>query len=150
MNFWTRKRQSQSGMSLGEVMVALAILLVAILTMVGYIATVHRAAREGKSQAVATMYARSMLERVRDSQADFQQAASPAGLQETRQEVLLSGEANPHHNETGKKGAMTYNLDGRAALVGGHIYSLVVRVTWSEASRRREIVLESRGLAPPL
>lgn len=134
-------------MTLAEVLVALGVLLIAILTMIGYIATVHRAAREGKHQAIASVYARSMLEQLRDSGDDFETAHN-GGLVVTRSEVLLDGEAAPEDNEVGRKGATEYTVEGKTALVSGSIYSLVVNVSWEESGRQRQVVLESLGQRP--
>ncbi len=135
-------------MSLTEVLIALSLLLVAILTMVGYITSIHRASREAKHQAVASMYARSALEQLRDSQADFEAAGEPQGLTFTRSEVLLDGEAAAENNEVGRQAATEFTVLSRTEPISGSIYSMVVQVRWEESGREREVVLESRGQRP--
>lgn len=132
------------GFSLLELLVAFLILLVAVLTVVGYTTTVHRAANEGKRQALASIEARAMLERIRDFPDAFAQAATPQGLTEVREEYLLDDESNASKNEAGKKAAARFHLLGRVTPVSGEVYSVVVSAEWSEDRRPRKVVLESR------
>lgn len=142
------RQNSVKAMTLAEVMVAAVVLLVAILTMVGYTATIARAARESKSQALASMYARTLIEQIRDSQEDFDLASSAAGMVVDQEEVLLSGEALPDHDEVGREGATQFQLVARATPLTDSISSLVVTVTWSESGRVRTLILESRAPRP--
>lgn len=135
-------------MSLLEILIAFSILLVAVLTMVGYVTTIHRASNESKRQAVASVEARALLEQVRDSKTDFEQAASSSGLQATRTQYLVDTEADDSKNEKGHKAAAVFQLDARAAYLSGDFYSLVVRADWQENGRQRKVVLESRALRP--
>ncbi len=134
----------QRGFSLLELLVAFMVLLVAVLTVVGYTTTVHRAANEGKRQALASVEARAMLERIRDFPDAFDKAASPAGLTDERDEYLLDDEADASKNEVGKKDAARFRLLGRVAPISGEVYSVVVTAEWSEDRRPRKVVLESR------
>ncbi len=135
-------------MSLAEVMVAATILLVAVLTMVGYTATIARAARESKSQALASMYARSLLERIRDSRPEFDAAGVGPGIVVDQDEVLLTGEALAGHDEVGREGATRFELVGQTRVLTAGIYSLVVTVSWMESGRTRRVILESRAPRP--
>lgn len=138
-----------AGVSLLEVIIAFGILLVAVLTMFGYVATIHRAASESKHQALASMEARALVERIRDFPPMFLQAATdPAGYTETRQEYLLEGEVDARDNEVGRQGATQYELVGRAAHVREDIYRLTVRASWEEEGRVRQVVLETRMVRP--
>jgi Tfp pilus assembly protein PilV len=132
------------GVSLLEILVAFVILLIAVLTMVGYTTTIHRAARESKREAVATMEARSLLERIRDYPPMFLDAASPAGYTETKTEYLLDTEAIAEDNELGQQSAAQFQVEGRAQHISGEIYGIVVTVRWDEDGRQRKVVLESR------
>lgn len=129
-------------------MIAFIILLVAVLTMVGYTAAIHKAAKESKRQAQASTEARSTLELLRDSKAAFEQAASPAGYQVTKTEYLLDGEVAPEDNETGNQAATTYEVTGRARPLSNTIYALTVTAVWEEDQRVRQVVLESRAYRP--
>lgn len=142
------KTRSNAGVSLLEILVAFLILLVAVLTMVGYTTMIHRAASEAKRQAVATMEARSLLERARDYTPIFLYAASPLGYQETKTEYLLDGEVAAEDNEVGRKSAAQYQMDARAQHISGTIYGIVVTATWLEDGRQRQVVLESRMHRP--
>lgn len=135
-------------MSLLEVLLALAIFVVAVLTMVGYTITVHRSATQGKRQAMASYEARSTLELLRESEPDFTAALGPTGYTDTRVEYLLDSEAVSEQNETGRKAAATFNILGRAQLVSHDTYRLVVTVSWSDDGYAREVVLESRAIDP--
>ena len=89
-----------------------------------------------------------MLERIRDDRATFEQAETAAGLQETKVEQLLSGEAEVEDNEVGREGAMTFQLIGRVTPISGDFYAVVVRASWEEQGRVRQATLESRMIRP--
>lgn len=147
MSLHLRRRRAR-GLSLLEVLVAFLILLVAVLTMVGYVATIHRAASESKNQAVASVEARALLEELRDSEIEFVQAASASGLQTTRTQYLLDGESESTNNEVGREAATVFRLDARANHISSDFYGLVVSAHWEEEGRTRKVVLESRSLRP--
>ncbi len=131
-----------------EVLIAAALLLITILTMVGYIVTVHRAATEGKRQALASMEARTMLERAKGWEPLFEAACQPGGWSETKTEYLLDGEAAAEDNEKGQKSAAEFRLRVTARHIAGDIYSLTVTSSWDEDGRPREVILESRAVRP--
>lgn len=133
---------------MAEILLALLILLIAILTMVGYTVTIHRAAKEGKHQALATVQARALLERVRDYPPMFMQANDPAGYTETRTEYLLDTETDTSKNEAGQRAAATFELEARANPITNDIYGLVVTARWDDDGRTRNVVLESRMKRP--
>lgn len=143
-----RSRLRRSGFSLLELLVAFLILLVAVLTVAGYTTTVHRAANEGKRQALASVEARAMMERIRDFPDAFDKASSVDGLTDVRAEYLLEGEADATKNEAGKKDAAQFRLLGRVAPVSGEVYSVVVTAEWAEDRRPRKVTLESRMVRP--
>jgi type II secretory pathway component PulJ len=145
MKFGQSKKR---GVSLMEVMISFTILLVAVLTLVGYTSMIHRASSESKHQAIATIEARSMLERIRDDRSTFEQAETPEGLEETKVERLLSGEVDAEDNEVGHEGAMEFQLIGRVTPVAGDFYAVVVRASWEEKGRIRQATLESRMIRP--
>lgn len=140
--------QGPAGLSLVEVLIAAALLLITILTMVGYIVTVHRAANEGKRQALASMEARTLMERAKGWSPLFEAACQPNGWSETKTEYLLSGEAAAEDNELGHKSAATFRLQVKARHIAGDIYSLTVSSSWDEDGRPREVILESRTIRP--
>jgi Tfp pilus assembly protein PilV len=136
------------GLSLLEVLIAFLILLIAVLTMVGYTATIHRAASESRNQALASMEARSLLERTRDFAPVFEAAAETGGYTETKTEYLLGDEESPEDNEEGRRAAMSFTMTSRTEHVAGDIYRIEVTATWEEQGRVRTVVLESRGVRP--
>jgi type IV pilus modification protein PilV len=138
------RAQRCRGISLVEILIAFLILLVAVLTMVGYTTTIHKAASEGKRQALASMEARSMLERIRDFPGAFDQANTPAGLTDTKAEYLLEGEADTTKNEAGRKSAAQFHLTGKVRQVEGEVFAVAVTAEWDEDGRHRQVVLESR------
>ena len=140
--------KKNKAMSLLEVLLALAILAVAVLTLVGYTVTIHRSAREGKRQGIASYEARSALELLRQSKPDFEAALTATGYTDTKMEFLLDGETDSSQNEIGRKAAATFEVLGRAELVANDTYRLVVTVSWDDDGRAREVVLESRTLDP--
>lgn len=140
----TQHRRQSRGVSLLEILIAFLILLVAVLTLVGYTATIHRAAAESKHQALASMEARALIERIRDFPPMFEQAATPAGYTETKTEYLLDGEADARDNEVGRQSAAEFQLTGRANHVIDDIYRLTVQATWDDDGRARQVTLETR------
>ena len=131
-------------MSLLEILIAFTILLIAMLTLVGYTTTIHRAASESKRQAIASAEARTLMERIRDFPPLFEDAASASGYTETQTEYLLDTETNSQDNESGNKSAAEFLLEARATHLSGAIYRIVVTATWDEDGRQRQVVLESR------
>lgn len=144
MTYWKRLKDRYRGLSLLEVLVAFLILLTAVLTLVGYTTTVYRASSEGKRQALASIEARSMLERIRDFPDAFEQASQPGGLSETRSEYLLDGEADATKNETGRKSSAQFEVIGTVIPLHGEVHQVVVTVNWQDDGRPRQVVLESR------
>lgn len=142
------RRAGARGLSLVEVLLAFLILLIAVLVLVGYATTVHRAAKDGKRQALASMEARSMLETIRDYQVAFDQAATPAGLSDTKAEYLLDAESDASKNEAGRMAAAQFHILGKVEPLSGDVYRVIVTVNWQEDGRPREVVVESR-LVPP-
>lgn len=136
------------GLSLVEIMIAFLVLLIAVLVLVGYATTVHRAAKDGKRQALASMEARSMLETIRDYGAAFDQAATPDGLTDTKSEYLLDGEADSSKNEAGRMAAAEFHILGRVEPLSGEVHRVTVTVEWQEDGRPRKIELESRAIRP--
>lgn len=136
------------GVSLLEVLIASFILVVSVLTMVGYTVMVHRASIESKRQALASMESRALLERVKDFEPLFEQAASATGFQELKTEYLLDGEADTLKNEAGNRAAAQFTMQARARHIAGDIYAVTVTSTWQEDGRDRRVVLESRTIRP--
>ena len=136
------------GLSLVEVLIAFAILLIAVLVMVGYATTVHRAAKFGKRQALASMEARTMLETIRDYPVAFAQAATSEGLTDSKAEYLLDTEAEAGKNEADRMSAAQFQVLGRVEPLSGEVHRVVVRVEWQEDGHPRQVVLESRAIAP--
>ncbi len=117
--------------------------------MVGYTALVHRTATEGKRQALASVVARNLLERVRDHQPLFEQALNDAdGYLEVHTEDLLSEADDGRLAEAERKAATEIRLTAKAEPVNDRIYRLVVTAEWSEDGRPRRVVLESRCGVP--
>ena len=54
-------RVKTAGVSVLEILISLLILLVAILTMVGFTVLIHRSATESRRQAIASVEARSLF-----------------------------------------------------------------------------------------
>ena len=141
------KRSKTAGVTILEILISLLILLVAILTMVGFTVLIHRSATESRRQAIASVEARSLLERTRDSVMLFDAALS-GGYTELTSEALLSGEALAEDNELGNQSSARFRLEARASHLSGEIYSVVVTAIWTEDGRERRVVMESRSLRP--
>ena len=137
----TMVRTSSRGLTLGEIIVALGIASLAILTLAVYVSTVHRAAAEGKSQAGASTLARRVMERLRSDRAWFLAVqAAPEGFDED-QMVWQPDEVVP----------VRYRVETRlqplASAPQGYL-DATVTVTWLENHRQRRVVLETYLTAP--
>ena len=141
-------QKKNMAVSLLEILIAFTILIVAVLTMVGYTVMIHRTSVDAKRQAIASTEARAALELIRDSASDFEQAASSSGFSRVETEYLLDTEVDPALNEQGTKSAAQFVVEGRAHHLSGDIYGLTVRVEWEEDGRDRHVVIESRGVRP--
>lgn len=140
-------RVKTAGVSVLEILISLLILLVAILTMVGFTVLIHRSATESRRQAIASVEARSLLERARDSTLIFDAALS-GGYTELTSEALLSGEVDSEDNEQGNQSSARFRLEARASHVSGEIYNVVVEAFWTEDGRDRRVVMESLATRP--
>ena len=140
-------RVKTAGVSVLEILISLLILLVAILTMVGFTVLIHRSATESRRQAIASVEARSLLERTRDSTLIFDAALS-GGYTELTSEALLSGEVDSEDNEQGNQSSARFRLEARASHVSGEIYNVVVEAFWTEDGRDRRVVMESLATRP--
>lgn len=145
----------KSGVSLAEVILALGVFAIGVLALIAYLVTTHRAAKESKHQAIATMFARTLLEKTRDSADRFKQATAAGGYTEDFQEQLLKDESGtaPDDDEQTRIGKLTFTghiiaTPTASTLPSDGIYSLVVKVQWQEQGRNREAILESRTLKP--
>ena len=140
-------RVKTAGVTVLEILISLLILLVAILTMVGFTVLIHRSATESRRQAIASVEARSLLERTRDSTPIFD-AALAGGYTELTSEALLSGEVDSEDNEVGNQSSARFRLEARATHVSGEIYNVVVQAFWTEDGRDRSVVMESLATRP--
>lgn len=126
------------GLTLAEILIAVAVASVTLLTLVLFTSVIHRAAREGKSQAAASTMARTELERLR-MDADFlTQVRDSGGLSLERTELLdasQEGRVSPT--------VFTINIDLTPLSGSDRFLEAGVRVTWTEHYRQREVQLHS-------
>ncbi|MBS2033452.1 hypothetical protein JST97_00575 [bacterium] len=126
--------RTKRGLSLSEVVLALAILVVAVICIASFVATVYRSVKEGKYQAVASTIAQSELERLRvDSNALDKLITNPAlGVKD--QTVPVDDTTVVYHQQ------VTAQV---LPAMGSRYVKLISRVTWRQSSRDRQVTLES-------
>lgn len=125
---------------MAEVLVALGVAAVTILTLAGYIVSIHRAAEEGEGQALASIIARSILEEVRSNQALFDTVVGGT-YSITQNEVL--------HPEEDQRTPRVFFVEVRGTLPSPELMDAVVQVDWREGQRNRKVILQSRFPRPP-
>jgi Tfp pilus assembly protein PilV len=126
--------RQRAGLSLSEVILALAILVIAVIAIASFVATVYKSVKEGKYQAVASTIAESELERLRVDQTALRDLIARASYGIKEQTVPVDATQ------------VTYRQRVTAEVLpsmGNRYVKLVSRVTWRQSSRDREVVLES-------
>ena len=125
------------GLSLAEVVIAIGVASLAVLTLAVFVSTIYRATHEGKSQAAASTVGRRAIERLRSDRAYFRTVRTATeGSFEEEQLYWQAGEVVP----------MRYHVTTRLEPVAGAptgYYDASVMVWWIEEHRRREVVLET-------
>lgn len=124
----------RAGLSLSEVILALAILVIAVICIASFVATVYKSVKEGKYQAVASTIAQSELERLRVDSNALRGLIGNASLGVKDQTVPVDDTTVVYHQRVSAEvlGSM-----------GGRYVKLISRVSWRQSSRDREVVLES-------
>ena len=122
------------GLSLSEVVLALAILVIAVISVASFVATVYKSVKEGKYQAVASTIAQSELERLRVDQSALRDLIARASYGVKDQVVPVDDTTVTYHQRV--------TAEVQSAM-GARYVKLVSRVTWRQSSRDREVVLES-------
>lgn len=123
------------GLTLAELVMALGLASLSVLSMVAYFGGMHKAAAEGHSQASATTVAVEVLERMgRDADYLAQVSATPTFLV-----VEPTREANVRRTPRRFRVRVTQTpLDPERRYV-----DVLVRVDWADDGREREIALET-------
>jgi Tfp pilus assembly protein PilV len=127
------------GLSLSEVILALAILVVAVISIASFVAAVYRSVKEGKYQAVASNIAKSELEHLRVDQAALSSLILHPAEGVKDQQVPIDDTVVTYHQ------TVTAQL---LPSMGNRYVRLVSRVTWRQSSRDREVALETCYVAP--
>jgi Tfp pilus assembly protein PilV len=131
----TRKSRA---VTLPEILIALAVAAVALLTLVLFIGVIHRASREGKSQATASTIARSHLERLRADTEFFNEVKANNPWEADKTEVLSA-------NQSSRMSATSFHIRvGLTPMASNDRYQEAeVLVTWTEQGRERKVRLVS-------
>ena len=124
----------RSGLTVSEIVLALAILVVAVIGIASFVAAVYRSVKEGKYQAVASTIAQSELERMRIDSTALRNLIGNAALGVKDQTVPVDDTTVVYHQQ------VTAQVLGS---MGGRYVKLISRVTWRQSSRDREVLLES-------
>ena len=124
----------QAGLSMSEVVLALAILVVAVICIASFVATVYKSVKEGKYQAVGSTIAQSELERLRVDSNALRSLIGNAALGVKDQTVPVDDTNVVYHQRVTAEVLTS---------MGGRYVKLVSRVSWRQSSRDREVVLES-------
>lgn len=124
------------GLSLAEVVIAIGVASLAVLTLAVFVSTIYRATHEGKSQAAASTVARRAIERLRADREYFRAILSGTGASDEEQLYWQADQVVP----------MRYHVVTTLEAVSGApagYYDASVTVSWLEEHRRREVVLET-------
>lgn len=122
------------GLTLSEVVLALAILVVAVICIASFVATVYRSVKEGKQQAVASTIAQSELERLRIDSNALNKLILNAALGVKDQTVPIDDTTVTYHQQV-----TAQVLPG----MGSRYVKLVSRASWRQSGRDRQVTLES-------
>lgn len=121
-------------MTLSEVVLALAILVIAVISIASFVATIYKSVKEGKYQAVGSTIAQSELERLRVDDSALRDLIANATYGVKDQTVPVDDTTVVYHQR------VTAEVLGS---MGGRYVKLISRVTWRQSSRDRQVVLES-------
>jgi len=122
------------GLTLSEVVLALAILVVSVMCIASFVVTIYRSVKEGKYQAVGSTIAQSELERLRVDGNALNKLILDPTLGVKDQTIAV---------DTTK---VNYHLQVTAQVLpsmGGRYVQLISKVTWRQSNRDRQVVLES-------
>jgi len=121
-------------LTLAEVMIALGVASIALLTLIMFVSMIYRAARDGKSQAAASTLARKSLERLRTDDEYFREAASEDGITAVEEFSVDPG-----------TGVVNFTVVTRCTAIQHteeRYYDAAVNVSWKE-DRDREVRLNT-------
>ncbi len=126
------------GLTLAEILIAVAVASVALLTMVLFTSVIHRAAREGKSQATASTLARTELERLRADPQYLRRVQDEAPFTVERTEVIDS-------SQRGRLAPTVFTVEITLTPLSSndHFLESTVLVHWNESHRQRQVSLHS-------
>ena len=125
---------SRRAMTLSEVVLALAILVVAVIGIATFVVTIHRSVKEGKYQSVGSTIAQSELERLRlDSVSLANLVATPSLGVKDHLVTIDDFEVKFHQVVTATD----------VPSMGSRYLRVLATVSWEQSSRQREVVLES-------
>jgi Tfp pilus assembly protein PilV len=124
--------------TLPEILIALAVAAVALLTLVLFVGVIHRASREGKSQAAASTLARSHLEKLRANTEFFEEVKANNPWEIDTTEVLSQDQST-------RMAATSFHLRIQLTPMASNdrYEEAEVLVTWQEQGRERRVELTS-------
>lgn len=132
-------RSRPRGVTLIEVVFALGVATVVLLTLAMFISTVHRNAREGKSQAIASVLTTRTLERLHSDEDFFNRVYGSQGSELVVTEVQqFYKEGNLAPIEFRIRASLAPLPDGE-----NRYYDALVVVEWTEGGRVRKLAAET-------
>lgn len=127
-------RRQPLGLTLAEILLAIGVASIAIIGVALVLATIWRAASEGKYQAAASNLARSRIEKMRGDEQYFTGVLQAVGPTVIKDVVKVDDKT-----ETPFETTITPTL-----LAGSTAYfDVVVQVRWDQEHRKREVKLET-------
>jgi hypothetical protein len=122
------------GLTLAEILLAIGVASISIIGVALVLATIWRAASEGKYQAAASNLARSRIEKMRGDQqylTGVLQAAGPTVVKDiVKVDDKIDTEFETKITPTPLTGSTAY-------------FDVVVQVSWDQEHRKREVKLET-------
>lgn len=124
------------GLSLAEIVVAIGVASIAVMSLAVFVSTIYRAVHEGKSRAAAATVARRVIERLRSDREYFQSVRTAPGEYTEDQLFWEADDVLP----------VRYHVEARVVDLAGApagYFDASVTVWWDEERRRREVTLET-------
>ncbi|MBI3927779.1 MAG: hypothetical protein HY319_19720 [Armatimonadetes bacterium] len=134
-----RALKSRRAVSLVELVLALGVAAVVLLTLAVFIGTVHRNSREGKSHSIGSTLAVRMLEKLHSDPDFFEQVLEAPGsrLELTERQQFL---------EEGELSATKFRSRVSLLSIPGsedRYFDALVQVDWAESGRQRSLKVET-------
>jgi type II secretory pathway pseudopilin PulG len=129
-----KKKQRQIGLTLAEILLAIGVASISIIGVALVLATIWRAASEGKYQAAASNIARSRIEKMRGDDHFFEFVLQNAGSTVAKEVLKVDDKIETEFETT---------ITTTPLSAGSGYFDVVVMVAWDQEHRKRSVKLET-------